>query len=108
MAGLLFNTEMGRHRGTEGVLTLWRGGGCSRSLLKLRLVFRGVAFCGGSASSGYRFGRCGGSASSGYGVGGGGYRKVNVPVNLAPEERSFLFSAKPCGLLVDREVDLPG
>jgi|GEM_PF-4537894 len=37
----------------------------------------------------------------------GGYRKVNVLVNLAPEGRSVLFSASPCGPLVDGDVDLP-
>jgi hypothetical protein len=45
-----------------------------------------------------------------------GTRKVNVPVNLAPQEPSLAItntesetdvSTKPCGLLVDGDVDLP-
>jgi len=83
MVILLFNTETGRHRGAERVWG-WRRGG----------VF--------DLSTNYT------NFTNGFLGWWGGYRKVNVPVNLAPEERSFLFSAKPCGLLVDREVDLPG
>jgi len=82
MVILLFNTETGRHRGAERVWGWWGG------------VF--------DLSTNYT------NFTNGFLGWWGGYRKVNVPVNLAPEERSFLFSAKPCGLLVDREVDLPG